>query len=130
MNTKIDPEKLNYNFDACIFVAGEFIVFDREDLDYVKAFCWHVKSGLHYKYAYREIEIHGKIKRVYMHRELSACPKNKVCHHINYCGLDNRKSNLKNMRADLHEFFHNRSTRPKKFPKKTTIKHYIEYKHR
>ena len=119
MNTKINPEKLDYHFDACIFVDGEFVVFDRADLEYVNHFTWHIKSGLHYKYAYRETEIDGKVKRVYMHRELSACPKNKVCHHMNYCGLDNRKENLRNMSKKEHIYLHNRSSRPKQFPKTT-----------
>ena len=117
MNTKIKYEKTDGVVTACIFVDGEFVFFDLDEMEYINSFVWHIKSGLHYKYAYREYIQDGKTQRVYMHRELSACPKNKVCHHINYCGLDNRKKNLQNMSKKEHVCFHNRSTRPKKFPK-------------
>ena len=117
MNTKIDPNKIDRSQVDCIIIDHYCIFFDREDSGYVHGFTWKLKRGLHYYYAYREYVLNGKIKRVYMHREICGCPKNRVPHHLNYYGLDNRKSNLEIMTVEQHKLLHNRTTRPKKFPK-------------
>lgn len=122
MHTKIDPSHINLEIHAVLWIHGQACFIDRKDLPKVTPYKWKLKFSLLYVYAYREYEISGKVRRVYMHRDLSGCPKNKVVHHINYCGLDNRLENLKIMTAEQNHLLHDRSKRPKKFPKKTTTK--------
>ena len=116
MNTKIDPSSIDPDKHAILWIEGHNVYIDREDICYVYAFSWHVKYSLHYKYVYRAYVSGGKVKHAYMHRELTGCPKNKCVHHINYCGLDNRRENLLVMTPAENHVLHNRSTRPKKFP--------------
>ena len=43
---------------------------------------------------------------IFMHRQITHCPNDKVVHHINHDGLDNRKANLLNMTTDQHKKIH------------------------
>ncbi|GAJ10699.1 unnamed protein product, partial [marine sediment metagenome] len=99
MLTKINPESVDLDLTAVLWIADHAVFIDREDLRHVTPYEWFVKNSLNYQYAYRNIYIESKFSgsdydtsvktiRVYMHRDLTGCPKNKVVHHINYCGLD------------------------------------------
>lgn len=70
---------------------GEVLI-DRDDLEKVKTFKWHVGST---GYAVWRGAIGGIKQTVRMHRLITDCPKGKIVDHINHNPLDNRKSNLR-----------------------------------
>ncbi|MFZ2146955.1 MAG: HNH endonuclease signature motif containing protein [Sedimentisphaerales bacterium] len=46
-------------------------------------------------YAARSKKVDGKVKTIYMHREITNCPDDKEVDHINRNTLDNRRENLR-----------------------------------
>lgn len=68
----------------------EKFYFDREDLEKVKQYCWHItKKG--YLQGYNTNT--GKI--ILLHRLITNCPKDKVVDHANRNKVDCRKVNLR-----------------------------------
>lgn len=73
---------------------GQFALVDDEDFEYLNQFYWQaVKHGNTY-YA-RRVDKTTKGKRIYMHREITNCPKIMVIDHANRNGIDNQKANLR-----------------------------------
>jgi len=75
---------------------GRFAKVDPEDYLWLSQFRWSAKVGPHAIYAVRTIQVAGKSKRIYMHRQIMNTPADLVCDHINHDGQDNRKANLRN----------------------------------
>jgi len=74
---------------------------------------WRFDRGKFHKrsYAYRtEKKANGKYSPLYLHRHVTDAPKGKVVDHLNYDGLDNRKSNL-NICTDAQNLARRRPTR-------------------
>lgn len=63
-----------------------------EDYEHLSAVSWSVNLDRYMK-AYACRTVAGK--RIYMHREITACPPHLVVDHINGNTLDNRRSNLR-----------------------------------
>ncbi len=75
---------------------GRFAKVDPEDYIWLSQFRWSAKVGPNAIYAVRTVQVRGRSKRIYMHRQLMNTPDGLVCDHINHDGEDNRKANLRN----------------------------------
>ncbi len=78
---------------------GRFVKVDPEDYLWLSQFRWCCKLNADTCYAIRHIQVAGRWKRIYMHRQIMATPPGLVCDHVNHDGLDNRKHNLRNCTA-------------------------------
>ena len=65
---------------------GQTFLFDKEDYDKIKDYCWRV--------SFRG-DLTTTSKSILMHRLVMDCPKGMTVDHINHNRLDNRKSNLR-----------------------------------
>jgi len=75
---------------------GKFAKVDPEDYVWLSQFRWCCKMNVDNCYAVRTVQIHGRSKRIYMHRLIMNTPDHLVCDHINHDGLDNRRKNCRN----------------------------------
>ena len=77
--------------------GGKVAICDPEDKPGLDKFNWTVKICHGVMYAIRRVyKDHGDFT-IYMHRQVMLTPKGMVCHHRNKNGLDNRKTNLRNL---------------------------------
>ncbi len=74
-----------------------FTLVDDESFEELSKHKWCVQKGGNTFYAVRNMprDKNGKRKRVQMHRQIMNCPDNLQIDHVNHCGIDNRKSNLR-----------------------------------
>ena len=110
-----DETKVVTGYDS----NGKEFYFDKEFLNKVKKYCWHVdKNG------YVSTKKKSSKKILKMHRLITNCPENMVVDHINHNKADNRMSNLR-----ICEWADN--TRNRKAPKnsKTGITGVTWHKH-
>ncbi len=75
---------------------GKFAKVDPEDYVWLSQFRWCCKMNVENCYAVRNVQTHGRSKRIYMHRLIRNTPDHLVCDHENHDGLDNRKRNCRN----------------------------------
>ena len=75
---------------------GKFAKVDPEDYVWLSQFRWCCKMNVDNCYAVRTVQVHGKPKRIYMHRLIMNTPDHLVCDHENHDGLDNRRKNCRN----------------------------------
>jgi len=75
---------------------GKFAKVDPEDYLWLSQFRWCCKMNVDNCYAVRHVQVRGKSKRIYMHRQIMNTPNHLVCDHINHDGLDNRRKNCRN----------------------------------
>ena len=75
---------------------GRFAKVDPEDYLWLAQFRWSAKISPHAVYAVRTVQVAGKSKRLFMHREIMNTPDDMLCDHMNHDGSDNRKANLRN----------------------------------
>lgn len=68
---------------------------DDEDYARLAAFSWQVQVGQYTNYAVRLSR--GTQRTIYMHREIMGTPDGLYTDHKNRNGLDNRRSNLRNV---------------------------------
>jgi len=78
---------------------GRFAKVDPADYIWLAQYRWHCKTTPHTTYAVRTIQVAGRSKRIYMHRQIMDTPDHLVCDHANHHGLDNRRRNLRNCTA-------------------------------
>ena len=71
-----------------------FAIVDDEDFDFLNQWKWHL-LGKKSRYAFRNVVIDGKRKKILMHRFVNKTPEGFETDHINHNSLDNRKSNLR-----------------------------------
>lgn len=79
---------------------GKVALLDDEDYERAAQFKWsatlNAKPGRKEKwYAHRKERFEGRIRTVYLHRWLVACPPGFVVDHRNADGLDNQRENLR-----------------------------------
>jgi len=75
---------------------GKFAKVDPEDYIWLSQFRWSAKIDTSAIYAVRTVQVKGRSKRIFMHRQIMNTPPGLVCDHINHDGLDNRKRNCRN----------------------------------
>jgi hypothetical protein len=76
---------------------GLFTQVDDENYDFLNQWRWHARVHKYTSYAARSITKNGKETVIHMHRLIMDTPNNLEVDHINFNGLDNRKSNLRNV---------------------------------
>ncbi len=74
---------------------GLFAKVDEEDFEYLSQFKWQVMRCSTSLYASRHLRGAGVDTKILMHREILNPQKGLVVDHINYDGLDNRRSNMR-----------------------------------
>ena len=77
---------------------GHFAIVDPQDYQRLNKYKWRLcrTRGKNALYAERSMRLPGgKYSRLLMHRQLIKPPEGYVIDHINGCGLDNRRTNLR-----------------------------------
>ena len=90
--------RYGYAFRKIPLTQGKFAIVDPADYDILIKYKWRIcrKKGKKVIYAERSIRRpDGKYSRILMHRQLIDVPEGYVIDHINGCGLDNRRANLR-----------------------------------
>jgi hypothetical protein len=76
--------------------AAQYAIVDPEDYQKLGRCDWLLKESRNTCYAWRmQFEEGGKLKIIYMHREIMQAAAGTIIDHENRNGLDNRKANLK-----------------------------------
>lgn len=76
---------LSGEYGICTVSNGNQFIFDKDDYDLIKKYCWRVSPSGY-------VQSSNKIK---LHRLIMNCPDNLVVDHISNNKLDNRKFNLR-----------------------------------
>lgn len=84
----VNEYDLSGEYGKC-FIKSDFFIFDKEDYEKIKDYRWFLREG--YPCANKD----KTCKKMFFHRFIMNCPRNKVVDHINHNKLDNRKSNLR-----------------------------------
>ena len=90
--------RYGYAFRRIPLTQGQFAIVDPQDYQRLSKYKWRLcrTKGKNVLYAERSIRLPGgKYSRILMHRQLIKAPEGYVIDHINGCGLDNRRANLR-----------------------------------
>jgi len=75
---------------------GLYAIVDAEDYEWASKFKWHASGPDKYPYAVRVVYYgNGRKITLYLHREITAAPKELLVDHINGNTLDDRSENLR-----------------------------------
>lgn len=75
--------------------SGRVALLDPIDHDRLARFRWCICRQGQVAYARRTVKRNGKVRTLYLHREVMRAPDHLVVDHINGDGLDCRRSNLR-----------------------------------
>jgi len=106
MLSKIKLPTVELQDCALIKVGDRTAIIDKDDLERIGRYEWHLRITRYNTYAVRWKNWGKKQFRIPMHRQIMHCPRNAIVHHKNHNGLDNRKANLENMNPELHHEIH------------------------
>lgn len=87
-----------YAFRRIPLTQGQFAIVDPADYETLSTHKWRLckTKGKNVLYAERTIRrSNGRYSRLLMHRQLIQPPRGCVIDHVNGCGLDNRRANLR-----------------------------------
>jgi hypothetical protein len=90
--------RYGYAFRRIPLTQGRFAIVDPQDYPRLSKYKWRLcrTKGKNVLYAERSIRLPGgKYSRILMHRQLIEVPEGYIIDHINGCGLDNRRANLR-----------------------------------
>jgi len=74
---------------------GLVTLVDDDVFDYFNQFTWCAQKSKHTYYATRNVRIHGRNIRKYLHIEIMNAPKGMEVDHEDHNGLNNQRNNLK-----------------------------------
>lgn len=74
---------------------GYVAIIDADDADYFGQWLWCVDANPPHVYAKRNVKVDGRVKTIYLHREILKAPPGVLVDHINLNTLDCRKANLR-----------------------------------
>lgn len=106
MLVQIDAKFIKLTDCTIIRIGSWFAVIDTEDAYKITPYHWYVRKTFYNRYAYRKKITNNKEFFIFMHRQIMHCPNNRVVHHKNRNGLDNRKNNLVLMTKLEHDQLH------------------------
>lgn len=106
MLVKITAKSVELSDCTLIRTGTWIIVIDKEDGPRILPYHWYVRRTFYNRYAYRKKIKNGTEFRIWMHRQITHCPNDKVVHHRNHNGLDNRSKNLELMTEQQHHQLH------------------------
>ena len=90
--------RYGYTFRRIRLTQGQYAIVDSDDYKSLAEYKWRIckTKGKNVTYTERSVRLpNGKYSRILMHRQLMHVPKGYVIDHINGCGLDNRRANLR-----------------------------------
>ena len=90
--------RFGYAFRRIPLTQGYFAIVDPQDYQRLSKYKWRLcrTKGKNVLYAERSVRLAGgKYSRILMHRQLIEAPEGYVIDHMNGCGLDNRRANLR-----------------------------------
>jgi hypothetical protein len=89
--------KYGYTFRRISLGGGEYAIVDQEDYYRLCNFKWSAICSKGHVYAARIIRDteFGRVKTMFMHREIMNAPKGMLVDHRNSVGLDNRRDNMR-----------------------------------
>ena len=74
---------------------GMFAIVDEEDFEKINSLKWCYEKHGKQDYANKAIRVGKKQRSVRMHQMILNCPQGYEIDHINGCGLDNQRKNLR-----------------------------------
>ena len=87
-------KQYGFTFRKIRLVGGQYAIVDPEDYAQLCQNEWLLKESRNTCYAWRMQFENGKLKIIYMHREIMQATAGTIVDHQNRNGLDNRKANL------------------------------------
>ena len=90
-NRKQNIYEIHDDYIVGITTAGDRFVFDKEDYEKVKQYCWRIGT----KEGYLTAREYGSGKLILLHRLILNAPQGICVDHINHDPADNRKVNLR-----------------------------------
>ena len=93
-NKKYNTYDLSGEYGIGYTLKNETFIFDKEDYDLIKNYCWRLDHDGYIESDYKE-NSQSKKECIKLHRLVMNCPSGMVVDHINHNVSDNRKSNLR-----------------------------------
>jgi hypothetical protein len=85
----------DYNVRRLVATDGTVFLVDRMDYHHLSLYTWGAVKKGNLTYARRFENTPGKIRQIWLHREIMRAPQAKHVDHISGDTLDNRKANLR-----------------------------------
>jgi hypothetical protein len=95
MPKAVRPIRIEGNIAFITLTRGCEAVIDASDVSLIDKWNWCAMVKRDTCYAYRNDHSNGRQKTIRMHRVIMKAPKGVQVDHINRCGTDNRKENLR-----------------------------------